>query len=1138
MSLSLEYPYLLVAPDYRESSLGIQVMHRLCHMINEAGGRAWMVGCTVNPRWNTPALTNEAYQTLLAGNQPWIAVYPEVVSGNPLSAPICVRYMLNREGVIAGNTIDAGPDDLFFWYRDEFAEKDANPKLLKIESYDIALFQDDGGEKDLDLLYINRVPEDKIDWASLPANITVLSMRKPLTFEQLAAVLKRGRRLYTYESSGTCILALLCGCPVIGLEAKGYEVYALNARFLLDYGEHSFTKHDTPEALNLVRQHMGAFRESFLSQRAVTDRQFEVFLQVSQHAAEKLSQRQHRHTLTGWAKYRTLPLLPDTLWPGRAVPRLLVVINQGEHTTEAVSETLNSLLPQLASCPGSRVWVVGKNPEIGSEDQSVEFVAVHDWKRRVQRYAERAAFDWLHCIDAGVTYVAEGLTLCASALSSAGDCKAIYPDEALMTPGGVYKPAFKPDFNLDLFLSSPHRYLRRGFIERQALLDVGGLSTVFGEAYEFDLAIKLLSRFDIAALGHFSELVSIVPDALFEMTNEHEEQQILEAYLRQRGFVSPQATRKPAGVWRLNYGSPTTEMVSILILAGDDPAVLNRCVTSLIHTTQWLYYEVIIAQPDAVSEAMQQVIRHLVERYPDRVRSALVNGAQHPVAMLNHAAHTAHGSQLLLIDNTMLFVLDNWLTELLNHALRPEVGLVGPKIINTSQQVFSAGLVLGGDEWIGQVGWGAHLKDDGYMARLQSDQNYSALSHLCMLFRKSAWESVGGFSDAFSSIELATTAFCLALRERGYFAVWTPFSIVASDRNAASFADRRYGKEKQSIIARYASLFSDDPAYNKKLSLRFPLFTEDRHLAQSWNPLKDTGVPTFLVVGGEPYAGHVARFIQLCEATQLQGKAHFCILADCPTLPEMLRLSPQGIVLFGGVNNEICLTLSQYKALSKCSVKYLAGEDDDSVDENAAPAMHIVDSWLAENAEQQARLAGKGHVSQLLPAALVQSWFVMPEGGEKKRVKKAALCMPARLDRHESAFMARLIEATAEKIDWILLGEHPKQWLPWVKETRRIQGVTLSAAQIHDVSADVLVLPQKQGEKWSAANHRTLREFAACGIPTLNLDTTLNPLEDAFERLLSTHEPDAARILAETTRGSYAFSELKIEAFVHLLSTH
>ena len=137
MHIDLHSPYLIAAPDYRESSLGIQVLHRLCHMINERGGRAWMVGCTVNPDWNAPALTQEAYEQVISSGKSWIAVYPEVTTGNPFSAPVTVRYMLNREGVIMQNAIEAGADDLFFWYRPEFADKEPNPNILGIESYDL-----------------------------------------------------------------------------------------------------------------------------------------------------------------------------------------------------------------------------------------------------------------------------------------------------------------------------------------------------------------------------------------------------------------------------------------------------------------------------------------------------------------------------------------------------------------------------------------------------------------------------------------------------------------------------------------------------------------------------------------------------------------------------------------------------------------------------------------------------------------------------------------------------------------------------------------------------------------------------------------------------------------------------------------
>jgi hypothetical protein len=112
--------------------------------------------------------------------------------------------MLNREGVIMQNAIEAGADDLFFWYRPEFADKEPDPNILGIECYDLSLFQDDQPVKDKDFLP-EQDPESALDLSGQPENITILSMRNPLSLRELAMLLKRGRVLYTYESSGTCL---------------------------------------------------------------------------------------------------------------------------------------------------------------------------------------------------------------------------------------------------------------------------------------------------------------------------------------------------------------------------------------------------------------------------------------------------------------------------------------------------------------------------------------------------------------------------------------------------------------------------------------------------------------------------------------------------------------------------------------------------------------------------------------------------------------------------------------------------------------------------------------------------------------------------------------------------------------------
>jgi len=111
-----KHPYYIVSPDYRESSGGIQALHKLCHQINLHGGNAWMVNSDIiNPAWNTPKLDVEIYDQHKKSALIPIAVYPEIYSGNPINADVCVRYMLNHEALLNGNRLNETEEDLFFW---------------------------------------------------------------------------------------------------------------------------------------------------------------------------------------------------------------------------------------------------------------------------------------------------------------------------------------------------------------------------------------------------------------------------------------------------------------------------------------------------------------------------------------------------------------------------------------------------------------------------------------------------------------------------------------------------------------------------------------------------------------------------------------------------------------------------------------------------------------------------------------------------------------------------------------------------------------------------------------------------------------------------------------------------------------
>ncbi|MEI7429016.1 MAG: glycosyltransferase family 1 protein, partial [Betaproteobacteria bacterium] len=99
-------PYYILAPDFRHSSAGIRNLHYLCHVLNELGYEAYIAGAkTTSIHLRTPLLDiRTAEQHFCSGKTP-IAVYPEIISGNPINTPVVARWLLNIPGHLGGDTL-------------------------------------------------------------------------------------------------------------------------------------------------------------------------------------------------------------------------------------------------------------------------------------------------------------------------------------------------------------------------------------------------------------------------------------------------------------------------------------------------------------------------------------------------------------------------------------------------------------------------------------------------------------------------------------------------------------------------------------------------------------------------------------------------------------------------------------------------------------------------------------------------------------------------------------------------------------------------------------------------------------------------------------------------------------------------
>lgn len=211
-------PYLIVGHDYRRTSAGIRVLHKLCHLINTIGGGvAYVLADVVNQDWNTPRANKDVIEWIANEG---IVIYPEVEDGNPLGARRIVRYFLNRPGLIRHARHMRG-EYAFCWcgLLSRFVPSD--DRILTVPVVDTGLFYDRGFER-----YGEVVWWGKYNGPSVFDDSTM----KKITFDwpgdrvTLAALFQCARIFYSYtDYTMLTIEARLCGCPTVIIPSGFYS---------------------------------------------------------------------------------------------------------------------------------------------------------------------------------------------------------------------------------------------------------------------------------------------------------------------------------------------------------------------------------------------------------------------------------------------------------------------------------------------------------------------------------------------------------------------------------------------------------------------------------------------------------------------------------------------------------------------------------------------------------------------------------------------------------------------------------------------------------------------------------------------------------------------------------------------------
>ncbi len=138
--------------------------------------------------------------------------------------------------------------------------------------------------------------------------------------------------------------------------------------------------------------------------------------------------------------------------------------------------------------------------------------------------------------------------------------------------------------------------------------------------------------------------------------------------------------------------------------------------------------------------------------------------------------NASDGEYLLYLNDDVEIEQEDWLDALLEHAARPEVGVVGPQLLYPDRKVQHAGMFLG--DGIGRHAFRFNASNDpGYFGLALTQRNVIAVTGACMLMRRSFFEDLGGFDEAYAVIN-SDLDFCLRAHQAGKLIVYTPHATL------------------------------------------------------------------------------------------------------------------------------------------------------------------------------------------------------------------------------------------------------------------------------------------------------------------------------------------------------------------------
>jgi glycosyltransferase involved in cell wall biosynthesis len=810
-----------------------------------------------------------------------------------------------------------------------------------------------------------------------------------------------------------------------------------------------------------------------------------------------------------WLAIRRFSAVEQRLMPQRIDswtfrPQIVPIVIDSGADSVALKTTLQSIGAQLYA---PQAVVVLSDAHCDADDRIVQLPFQSNLVQQLNAVVPQLeGAHWFYLLRAGDTLRESALLILAERIAGSAGPLCVYSDEGARVDGESIDPVFKPDFNLDLMRAYP--YVGRALaFERQHFMALGGFDPAHGELAPHDLMWRLVEEVGPQTIEHIAEIQVESSLAFSDWLSLPEVIEnnagMIGAHLDRIGVAHAVRHEELPLINRIDYRHEARPLVSIIIRTGDSLRALQRCAEGLIERTAYTQYEILIVDSGTDDPAMLDWLAAMTQLGAAMLRVLRYAGDANDAAIRNFAASLAHGQYLLLLSPQTVIRDIDWLDELLNHAQRPEVGVVGARILSPQGSIVSAGLILGLAGAAGSAFVGEAADSRGYMQRLHVTQNWSAVSDHCLMVRKEVFDSLGQLDEATFTQSLGDVDLCLRANNKGYLVVWTPYSSVVLAPEGEASTLELCEHDQDAFYRRWLPKIARDPAYSPALSLGVSSFSLEPALRNNWNPFCTRTLP--LILGLPINSTAVGHYRVIAPLAELESTARVIsrVAHESPSIMEIERLSPDTIVLQGryseGSAGDI-LRMKKYSSalrvfelddyiVSAPKKNAHARNQPANIEQMLREGIGLCDRLVVTTSPLADVLSSMHNDIRVVPNMLPPDPWATLTSRRRTSGKPRVGWGGGTSHTGDLEIIAEVVRELADEVEWVFFGMCPDALRPYIHEFHSSVGLQSYPFKLASLNLDLALAPLEFHIFNDCKSNLRLLEYGACGYPVICTDT-------------------------------------------------